>query len=279
MNTKLKAALGAAALLLGAQAMAQITFYQAEGFRGRAFTTDRRVSDFDQFGFNESAESVVVNNGRWQVCEDADFEGSCVVLRRGSYDSLRSLGLSSAISSVRPMQGNRRDVAEVPAPMATPNYDYYRRPNERVFDAPVTSVRAVAGTPEQRCWMERQQVQQVQPNNAQPNIGGAVLGGLIGGVLGHQVGGGSGKDLATVAGAIGGAVVGNNVAGGASMGGTGTRVGPIGRDVQKCETTQNTTPAYWDVTYNYRGVDHHVQMSAPPTGSTIAVNGNGEPRQ
>ncbi|MDB5946073.1 MAG: 17 kDa surface antigen [Ramlibacter sp.] len=272
MNLKLKSTLGIAALVLGTHAMAQVTFYEGEGFRGRAFTTDRSVADFQRFGFNDRAASVVVDRGRWEACEDSRFGGRCVVLRRGSYDSLQSLGMTNRISSVRPIQGNRNVAAEVPAPMVTPNYDYYRRPNERVFDAPVTSVRAVVGPPNQRCWVERQQVQQVQPNG-QTNVGGVLLGGLIGGVLGHQVGGGSGKDLATVAGAVGGAVVGNNLAGG------NNGVGPVGRDVQRCEATQSATPAYWDVTYNYRGMEHHVQMSAPPAGSTIAVNGNGEPRQ
>jgi hypothetical protein len=31
------------------------------------------------------------------------------------------------------------------------------------------------------------------------------------------------------------------------------------------------------VTYEFRGVEHRVQMTAPP-GQTIAVNGRGEPR-
>jgi hypothetical protein len=31
------------------------------------------------------------------------------------------------------------------------------------------------------------------------------------------------------------------------------------------------------VTYVFRGLEHRVQMSAPP-GATILVNGNGEPR-
>ena len=39
--------------------------------------------------------------------------------------------------------------------------------------------------------------------------GGAVAGVLLGGVLGHQVGGGRGKDLATVVGAVGGGMAGN----------------------------------------------------------------------
>jgi hypothetical protein len=37
-------------------------------------------------------------------------------------------------------------------------------------------------------------------------------------------------------------------------------------------------PAYWDVTYNFRGQEHRVQMSAPP-GTTVTVNELGEPRQ
>ena len=40
---------------------------------------------------------------------------------------------------------------------------------------------------------------------------GAVVGAIVGGVAGRQVGGGRGRDIATVAGAVGGAVVGNEV--------------------------------------------------------------------
>ena len=45
--------------------------------------------------------------------------------------------------------------------------------------------------------------------------------------------------------------------------------------VQRCTTVRGGT-AYWDVTYEFRGIEHSVQMSARP-GSTIAVNGYGEP--
>ena len=271
MNLKLKSALSVAAVVLGGQAMAQVTFYEGEGYRGRAFTTNQRVGNFERFGFNERASSVVVDRGRWEACDEPRFEGNCVILRRGSYDSLERLGMQNSISSVRPLENSRQVLGAAPEPLAAPTYEYRRRPNERVYNAPITSVRAVAGTPNQRCWMERQQVQAAAP--AQSNVGGLLLGGLIGGVLGHQVGGGSGKDLATVAGAVGGAVVGNNLAGGRAG------VGPVGRDVQRCETTQSTTPEYWDVTYNYRGMENHVQMTAPPTGNTIAVNADGVPRQ
>ncbi len=40
-------------------------------------------------------------------------------------------------------------------------------------------------------------------------VGGAVVGGVVGGLAGHQVGGGSGRTAATIVGAVGGALVGN----------------------------------------------------------------------
>lgn len=42
---------------------------------------------------------------------------------------------------------------------------------------------------------------------------GAAGGAVVGGLLGHQVGGGKGRELATIAGAIGGAVAGNQIEG------------------------------------------------------------------
>ncbi len=47
------------------------------------------------------------------------------------------------------------------------------------------------------------------PHNSAVGIG---VGALIGGILGSQVGGGNGKTLATIAGAVGGGYVGNEVA-------------------------------------------------------------------
>ncbi len=41
--------------------------------------------------------------------------------------------------------------------------------------------------------------------------GGAVVGAIVGGVIGHQMGGGRGRDVATVAGAVGGGLIGNEV--------------------------------------------------------------------
>lgn len=267
MNRKLKTALAVSALVLATHAAAQITFYQGEGFRGRAFTTSAQVVNLDRNGFNDRTSSVVVERGRWEVCEDAYFRGKCVILRRGSYDSLQRLDMENNISSVRPAD-RRRQYDEVEVQMETPNYAYRRRSNEREYEAPVTAVHAVMGAPTERCWIERQQVS--EPGRGDRNVGGAIAGALIGGVLGHQIGGGTGKDIATVGGAVAGGVIGSNV------GRDGNTYGS--RDVQRCQSSVSGTPAYWDVTYNFRGRDHQLQMSAAP-GATIAVNGNGEPRQ
>jgi uncharacterized protein YcfJ len=96
-----------------------------------------------------------------------------------------------------------------------------------------------------------------------------VVGAIIGGVLGHQVGGGRGRDVATAGGAVAGAAIGANTGGGST--------GGYSQNVQRCSTVPSGQADYWDVTYNFRGVTHHVQMSAPP-GPTVTVNGNGDPR-
>jgi uncharacterized protein YcfJ len=270
MKLTFQTALAVSAIVMAGHAAAQITFYEGEGFRGRAFTTDNVIGNMGRTGFNDRASSVVVDRGRWEVCEHARFEGRCAVLRRGSYPSLRELGLQNAISSVRRAEDGRRYSHEAPEPLAEPNYEYRRRADERIFEAPVTSVRAVVGPPNQRCWVERQQVS--QPSRGEPNVGGAIIGGVIGGILGHQIGGGTGKDVATAGGAVAGAAIGANT----GRNGGGSVI--VDRDVQRCESTTNTRPEYWDVTYNYRGTEHRVQMSAPP-GRTILVNRDGEPRQ
>ena len=199
---------------------------------------------------------------RWEVCEDARFQGRCVVLRRGSYDSLRGLGMENRISSVRRVDDKRRYDNEVPYSLAHPNYEHRRIPNERLREVPVTSARAVMGPPEQRCWVERTQVGE----RRDLNVPGAIIGGVLGGILGHQVGGGTGKTVATIGGAVGGGALGANI--------DRIRDPQSGQEVRRCETVAGQTPQYWDVTYNYQGVQHHVQMTTQP-GPTIAVNNAG----
>ena len=155
-----------------------------------------------------------------------------------------------------------------PVAVATPVYEYQPAPQERLYEVPVTSVRAVVGPPEQRCWVERQQVVEERSDGA--NVPGAIAGAVIGGVLGHQIGSGRGRDVATAGGAVAGAAIGANVGrGGAQV---------YSQDVQRCAVVEGQArPDYWDVRYTFRGIEHRVQLSAPPR-RTIMVNIYGEPR-
>ena len=259
---------GPAPVVAQAPAQSQVVFYENEGFAGRTFPANQDIGNFSNYGFNDRASSVVVLGGPWEVCEHAGFGGRCMVLRPGRYPSLAAMGLNDRISSVRMVSGNARieDNRYAPAPVAV--YDNRRRDNERVYEATVTSVRAVVGPPEQRCWIEREQVGQSATGNL--NIPGAIIGAVIGGVLGHQVGGGRGKDIATVGGAVAGGAVGANV-------GRGGSTAPA-QDVKRCETVPSQArPEFWDVTYNFRGQEYRMQVTSPP-GPTVTVNERGEPR-
>ncbi|HEY6356054.1 MAG TPA: beta/gamma crystallin-related protein [Burkholderiaceae bacterium] len=268
MNKMLKIVLALSALAAVTQAGAQITFYENDGFQGRSFTTQQQVGDFGRFGFNDRASSVVVQSNRWEVCENAGYGGRCVVLRQGRYGSLASMGLNDRVSSARTVSQNARIDDDRHAPMPAPYYDAHRRNNERLYQANVDTVRAVVGPPEQRCWIEHEQVVQ---ERGSANVPGGIAGAVIGGILGHQIGGGSGRDLATIGGAVAGAAIGANV------GRSGAQQVTT-QDVQRCATVpSDRRPDFWDVGYTFRGQEHHVQMTAPP-GPTVTVNRQGEPR-
>jgi uncharacterized protein YcfJ len=270
MNAISRSAMAVAAMAFATQAAAQIIFYEREGFQGRTFTTEEQVRNLERFGFNDRASSVEVLADRWEVCDDAGFRGRCIVLRPGRYPSLAAMGMDNRISSVRDVSPNARfeDKLYAPAPVAGPDYrdgrDYRRRNGERVYEANVTSVRAVVGTAEQRCWVEHGQA---QPRSG-TNVPGTIAGALIGGILGHQIGRGTGQDIATVGGAVAGAVVGGRI-------GSGQQA--QAQDVQRCDTVPSQAPTYWDVTYIFRGQEHRVQLTTQP-GPTITVNDQGEPR-
>jgi uncharacterized protein YcfJ len=246
---------------------AEVIFYEREGFDGHSFTTATQIGNLKRSGFNGRASSAVVVGDRFEVCDDVRFRGRCVVLRPGRYASLTAMGLYDPVSSVRVVASNARIDDDRYAPAPVPVYDSRRRGGERLYEANVTSERAVLATSGQRCWVEREQVTQ---DRGGANVPVAIAGAIIGGILGHQVGGGRGQDIATAGGAVAGAAVGANV---------GRKGQTTTQDVQRCEDVPGgARPAYWDVTYDFRGQDHRVQMAAAP-GRTITVNEQGEPRQ
>ena len=250
MNKTLRPLLGLAAVAFASHAAAQITFYEGDGFRGRTFAA-QQVSNFERAGFNDRASSVVVERGRWEVCENARFEGHCVVLHRGSYDSLRAwastTGSRRCARSTREHYDNERRSrsprrVRIPPP-----------PERALIEVPVTSVRAVVGPPEQRCWVEQQQV---GDRAARPQRAGRRSSAAC-----------SAASSATRSAAARARPSRRSAARSAARRSaptsTASATSSRARTCAAAKTSPSSTPQYWDVTYNFRGVEHRVQMTTP----------------
>ena len=77
----------------------ELTLYTRDDFVGRSLSVRNGAADLRERDFNDTAQSVRVHAGYWEVCEDADFRGRCRTLGPGEYASLERL--SNRISSVR----------------------------------------------------------------------------------------------------------------------------------------------------------------------------------
>ena len=98
------------------------------------------------------------------------------------------------------------------APRQAPNYQ-----PERVLrrDQADRAIEVASAAPAKNWCADCGNVESIREINtrAQGSGVGAAGGAILGGLLGNQIGGGHGRQLATVAGAVGGAVVGNQVEG------------------------------------------------------------------
>lgn len=122
----------------------------------------------------------------------------------------------------------------------------------------VTPVVRTIRTPRQECHDE--QVTRQAPVKDEHQVIGTIAGAVIGGVLGHQVGGGSGRDLATVAGAAGGGYAGNRIQKNLQDRDTVTAT------EQKCETVYDSSEKTtgYHVRYRLNGKEASVQMDRDP---------------
>ncbi|MDE1166438.1 MAG: glycine zipper 2TM domain-containing protein [Pseudomonas sp.] len=124
-------------------------------------------------------------------------------------------------------------------------------------------------TPRQVC--KDVAVTRQKPVQDQHQIAGSVLGAVAGGLLGHQVGGGKGKTLATVAGAVGGGYAGNKVQEHMQNGDTYTTT------QTRCNTVNDISDKVvgYNVKYQLNGQPGQVRMDRDP-GSKIPVNKQGQ---
>nr|ALS90421.1 beta/Gamma crystallin [uncultured bacterium] len=93
-----RAAIVTAGVALAAPAAAGVVFYSGEDLQGKSFATDQNVRDLERYGLARRVLSFEVDSGRWEVCDDADFGGRCVVVGPGQYKGLPVMGIERVVS-------------------------------------------------------------------------------------------------------------------------------------------------------------------------------------
>ena len=131
--------------LAGAAAAAQITLYNEAGFGGAQLSLRGDSPDIARAGFNDRTSSVVVTSGRWELCTDAGFRGTCTALEPGEYPRLDGR-LANRISSVRLL--NETDAYPGRRGGVEPPYDERGRPVGPIAALPAPVARGgYAGQP------------------------------------------------------------------------------------------------------------------------------------
>jgi len=94
-------AAGALTLLAASAFAGQVTLYEHPGLRGQDMTTTEALPNLERSAFNDTASSVIVSDGTWEVCTAPNFRGRCAQLAPGTYRQL-SDELNGPVVSVRP---------------------------------------------------------------------------------------------------------------------------------------------------------------------------------
>jgi uncharacterized protein YcfJ len=132
-----------------------------------------------------------------------------------------------------------------------------------------TPIKETIKTPRKEC--RNVAVTHRAPVQDENRIVGSALGAVAGGVIGHQFGGGRGKDVATVVGALGGGYAGNQVQGAMQDRDTYTTT------QQRCKTVYDKSEKMlgYDVTYRIGDQQGKIRMDKDP-GTQIPLDGNGQ---
>ncbi|WP_245188237.1 glycine zipper 2TM domain-containing protein [Frateuria flava] len=128
----------------------------------------------------------------------------------------------------------------------------------------VDPIRKTVNNPRQVCHDEV--VTHNEPPKDQHQIAGTAIGAVAGGLLGHQVGGGKGKTLATVAGAVAGGYAGKKIQENRQ------EAKVTSTTERKCETVNDSSTKVvgYNVRYEYNGVTRTTRMDHDP-GDRVQV--------
>ena len=76
-----------------------VELFNDNGLGGRRVPVNSDIRSLRDLGFNDNANSMIVNHGTWELCDDANYGGRCRVFGPGRYPDLQDL--SDRISSLR----------------------------------------------------------------------------------------------------------------------------------------------------------------------------------
>lgn len=127
-----------------------------------------------------------------------------------------------------------------------------------------TPIKKTSNHPTQECHDEAVTVQ--KPVKDEHQILGTAIGAVVGGVAGHQVGGGDGKKIATVVGAAAGAYAGHEIQKNQQEKDTQT----VTKQVCKTVDHRTTKIVGYTVKYEYNGTLHTTRMDHDP-GAQVQV--------
>lgn len=84
----------------GGPSQAAIELFPRPGFRGPGVALDRNVRNLHRRGIDDQVSSLIVSEGRWELCSERRFEGHCRVFGPGEYPRLGPR-LEDNVSSLR----------------------------------------------------------------------------------------------------------------------------------------------------------------------------------
>ncbi len=152
---------------------------------------------------------------------------------------------------------------------AVAGLDVFNRGPQYAQVVSATPIKETVKTPRKEC--RNVTVTHRRPVQDENRLTGSVLGAVAGGVIGHQFGGGRGKDVATVVGALGGGYAGNQVQGAMQERDTYTST------QQRCKTVYDKSEKMlgYDVTYKIGDQHGKIRMENDP-GTQIPLDNNGQ---
>jgi len=86
---------------VGGPQRGRVELFDGAQLDGRSFALDTAIGNFAEYGYNDRAQSMIVRDGVWEACQNADYRGICQTFGPGRYVNLGAL--AGRISSMRPV--------------------------------------------------------------------------------------------------------------------------------------------------------------------------------